>query len=140
MNGDVAFQSALVALGGIAMFAVVFELSRRQLLSLRYALGWMSVSAILVVAAIVLVAVGGISDSLPITPTGLLAAVGLAFVLAITLQLSISLSGHQDAIRELSEANALLEERVARMERTSDDQLRDRRGSGAPGSEASRGG
>jgi hypothetical protein len=117
VNTDVAFQAALVALGGLGMFAVVFALSRRQLLSLRYALGWMSVSALLVVAAIVLALVGGISESLPITPTGLLAATGLAFVLAITLQLSISLSGHQDAIRQLSEANALLEERLARLER-----------------------
>ena len=39
-----------------------------------------------------------------------------SFLLAITLQLSISLSGHQEAIRELSEANALLEERVSNLE------------------------
>ncbi len=114
---DVGFQSALVALGGVGIFAAVFALSRRQLLSLRYALGWMAVSILLVGAGLVLVAVGGISQSLPITPTGLLAGVGLAFVLLITLQLSVSLSGHQEAIRELSEANALLEERVARVER-----------------------
>jgi hypothetical protein len=117
VSRDIAFQAALVALAGVGMFAVVFGLSRRQLLSLRYALGWMGVSAVLVVAAVALVVFGGISKSLPITPTGLLAAVGLAFVLMITLQLSISLSGHQEAIRELSEANALLEERVARVER-----------------------
>ncbi len=126
MNTDVAFQSALVALSGLGMFAVVFALSHRQLLSLRYALGWMSVSALLVIAAIVLVLFGGISESLPISPTGLLAAIGLAFVLAITLQLSISLSGHQDAIRQLSEANALLEERLARLEREINVQVRDR--------------
>jgi hypothetical protein len=113
---NLAVQALLVALGGLGMFLVVFELSRRSLLSLRYALGWMGVSVLLVVAGILLVAVGGLSDSLPFTPTGLLAAVGLAFVLAITLQLSISLSGHQDAIRELSEANALLEERVTELE------------------------
>jgi hypothetical protein len=125
VSSDVAFQSALVAVGGVAMFAVVFALSHRQMLSLRYALGWMSVSALLVISAIVLALVGGISESLPITPTGLLAAIGLAFVLAITLQLSISLSGHQDAIRQLSEANALLEERLARLERESNDQVED---------------
>jgi hypothetical protein len=113
---NLAVQALLVALGGLGMFLVVFELSRRSLLSLRYALGWMGVSVLLVVVGILLVAVGGLSDSLPFTPTGLLAAVGLAFVLAITLQLSISLSGHQDAIRELSEANALLEERVNELE------------------------
>jgi hypothetical protein len=113
---NLAVQATLVAVGGVGMFLVVFELSRRSLLSLRYALGWMAVSALLVLAGVALVLVGGLSESLPFTPTGLLAAVGLAFVLAITLQLSISLSGHQDAIRELSEANALLEERVNRLE------------------------
>lgn len=113
---NLAVQAGLVAVGGVGMFLVVFELSRRGLLSLRYALGWMGVSALLVVAGLALGLVGGLSDSLPFTPTGLLAAVGLAFMLMITLQLSISLSGHQEAIRQLSEANALLEERVHRLE------------------------
>jgi Uncharacterized conserved protein (DUF2304) len=109
-------QLTFVGLAGVGMFALVFWLSRRQLLSLRYALGWMGVSFLLVLAAIALALEGGVSKSLPLTPTGLLAAVGLAFVLLITLQLSISLSGLQEAIRELSEANALLEERLARVE------------------------
>ncbi len=114
---DLAFQTSLIAAGGVAMFAVVFGLSRRQQLSLRYALGWMGVCVLLLVAALVLAIVGGVSSSLPITPTGLLAGVGFAFLLVIALQLSISLSGHHEAIRELSEANALLEERLARVER-----------------------
>lgn len=113
---NLGVQAALVALGGVGMFLVVFELSRRSLLSLRYALGWMGVSVLLVGVGVLLVLVGGLSESLPFTPTGLLAAVGLGFVLLITLQLSISLSGHQEAIRELSEANALLEERVNKLE------------------------
>jgi hypothetical protein len=113
---NLALQSLAVAIGGSAMFLIVFALSRRGLLSLRYALGWMAVSALLLIAALVLAIVGGVSDSLPLTPTGLIAAVGLAFLLAIALQLSISLSGHQEAIRQLSEANALIEERLARVE------------------------
>jgi len=113
---NLAIQSSLVAGGAVVMFAIVFALSRRGLLSLRYALGWMGVSALLVVAAIVIGLVGGIGKTLPFTPTGLIAVVGLAFLLLITLQLSISLSGHQEAIRELSEANALLEERLTRVE------------------------
>lgn len=124
MLSDASIQPALIALGGAGMFLVVFSLSRRRLLSLRYALGWMGVSMLLVLAAAVLALAGGISTSLPFTPTGLLAGVGLAFVLLITLQLSISLSGHQEAIRELSEANALLEERVAQVERASDSSKR----------------
>jgi len=118
---DLGVQAALVALGGLGMFLVVFELSRRGLLSLRYALGWMGVSVLLVGVGVLLVLIGGLSQSLPFTPTGLLAAVGLAFVLLITLQLSISLSGQQEAIRQLSEANALLEERVNRLEHDVED-------------------
>jgi hypothetical protein len=113
---NLAVQLSLVAAGGVAMFALVFWFSRRRLLSLRYALGWMAVSALLLVAALVLALVGGVSESLPFTPTGLLSAMGISFLLLITLQLSISLSGHQEAIRELSEANALLEERLTRVE------------------------
>lgn len=112
----VAVQSAMVALGGIGLLATVFLLARRRRLSLRYALGWMAVSALLVLTSVVLVLIGGISNSLPVTPTGLLAGVGLAFLLVIALQLSISLSGQQEAIRELSEANALLGERLKRVE------------------------
>jgi hypothetical protein len=124
---DLAIQSTLVAGGAVVMFGIVFALSRSGLLSLRYALGWMAVSALLVLAAIVIALVGGIGKSLPFTPTGLIAVVGLGFLMAITLQLSISLSGHQEAIRELSESNALLEERLARVER------RDRDRGGATG-------
>jgi hypothetical protein len=113
---NLAIQSLLVAGGGVVMFAIVFALSRRGLLSLRYALGWMAVSTLLVLAAAVIALIGGVGKSLPFTPTGLIAVVGLGFLLMITLQLSISLSGHQEAIRELSEANAMLEERLQRVE------------------------
>lgn len=113
---NVAVQALLVALGGLGLLVVVFLLARRGLLSLRYALGWMAVSMLLLGAALLLVLIGGISHSLPITPTGLLAGVGLAFLLAVCLQLSISLSGQQEAIRELSELNALLGERLQRLE------------------------
>lgn len=112
-----AGQSFAAAIGGGALFLVVFGLSRRGLLSLRYALGWMAVCVLLLTATIVLAVAGGISDSLPLTPTGLIAAVGLGFLTLVALQLSISLSGHQEAIRELSETNALLEERLARVEK-----------------------
>ena len=113
---NIAIQCLLVAAGAVVMFSTVFALSRRGLLSLRYALGWMAVSTLLVIVAIAIALVGGIGKSLPFTPTGLIAVVGLGFLLVITLQLSISLSGHQDAIRELSEANALLEERLSQVE------------------------
>ena len=112
---NVAVQAILVALGGVMLLVVVFLLARRGLLSLRYALGWMAVSLLLLGGAFILALMGGISHSLPITPTGLLSSIGLAFVLAVCLQLSISLSGHQEAIRQLSEANALLDERLKRV-------------------------
>jgi hypothetical protein len=122
---NIAVQLSLVVAGDVAMFGLVFWISRRRLLSLRYALGWMAVSALLLVAALALALAGGVSRSLPLTPTGLLSATGIGFLLLITLQLSISLSGHQEAIRELSEANALLEERLTRVEQRERERLRD---------------
>lgn len=121
---NLAIQSMLVAGGAVVMFSIVFALSRRGLLSLRYALGWMAVSTLLLLVALGIALVGGIGKTLPFTPTGLIAVVGLGFLLLITLQLSISLSGHQDAIRELTEANALLEERLARVEQHERDRTR----------------
>ena len=67
--------------------------------------------------------VGGLSESLPVhADRSARRRSASRSCCAITLQLSISLSGQQDAIRELSEANALLEERVqpARARRPSD--------------------
>ena len=113
---NVAVQSLIVAFGGLGLLTGVFLLARARLLSLRYALGWMVVSILLLGGALTLVLIGGISRSLPITPTGLLSGFGLAFLLVLCLQLSISLSGQQEAIRELSEAGALLEERLRRIE------------------------
>jgi hypothetical protein len=113
---NIAIQSVAVAVGAVAMFFLVFSLSRRGLLSLRYALGWIAVSAAAFVGALMTALIGGIGRALPFTPTGLIAAVGLGFLTLIALQLSVSLSGNQDAIRELAEAVALLEERLARIE------------------------
>jgi hypothetical protein len=114
---DTTVQAMLVAGGAIAMFLIVFELSRRGLLSLRYALGWIAICVLLLLGAIVTIIIGGVSDSLPFTPTGLIAAIGLGFLMLIALQLSVSLSGHQEIARELAEAIALLEERLACVEK-----------------------
>jgi len=113
---NIAIQSVIVAVGSIAMFSIVFSLSRRGLLSLRYALGWIVVSSAALIGALVTALIGGVGRTLPFTPTGLIAAAGLAFLTLVALQLSISLSGNQDAIRELTETVAFLEERLAQVE------------------------
>jgi hypothetical protein len=113
---NITIQSVIVAVGAIAMFSIVFSLSRRGLLSLRYALGWIAVSTAALIGALVTALIGGVGRTLPFTPTGLIAAAGLAFLTLVALQLSISLSGNQDAIRELTETVAFLEERLAQVE------------------------
>ena len=113
---NISIQSVIVAVGAIAMFSIVFSLSRRGLLSLRYALGWIVVSSAALIGALVTALIGGVGRTLPFTPTGLIAAAGLAFLTLVALQLSISLSGNQDAIRELTETVAFLEERLAQVE------------------------
>jgi hypothetical protein len=113
-------QAVIVAGGGGGLLALTVSLTRRGLLSLRYGLGWIIVSGTIVVGAILFGFVKPLSQRLGTTPTGaLLGAIG-AFLLLLALQLSISLSGLQSAIRDLSEAQALLDARLQQAERGSD--------------------
>ena len=51
------------------------------------------------------------------TPTGFIVAVGTTVLLAICLQLSISVSGLQARLREVIESEALLTSQVATLDR-----------------------
>jgi hypothetical protein len=121
---SVVEQAVLVGAGGCGLLALTVSLTRRGLLSLRYGLGWIVVSVAIVLGAVMLGLVHPLARAVGATPTGfMLGGVGV-FLLLLVLQLSISLSGLQSAIRDLSEATALLEARVRRAEETLDQRSR----------------
>src|SRR5438445_13718066 len=95
--------------GAVVLLTSTLVLVRLRLLSIRYGLGWLMVSLAGLAAGPVLVTLGKQAKTLGFTPTGFSAGVFIIFLGLLCLQLSISLSGVQSAIQNLSEHAALAE-------------------------------
>ena len=121
MNSTI-LQYLAVAIGSTTLVVAVVWLTRRGFLSLRYGLGWIVVALFALIGSALLGLVGPVARLLHMTPTGLLLGVSAAFLLVVCLQLSISVSGLQHAVRDLSESNAFLEQRIQEAEQRDVDQ------------------
>jgi uncharacterized protein DUF2304 len=108
-----------MAIGSSALILGVVWLTRRGLLSLRYGLGWILVAVFALIGSALLRLVAPLAQLLHMTPTGLLLGGSTVFLLLLCLQLSISVSGLQHAVRDLSESNAFLEQRIQQAEQES---------------------
>ncbi len=86
----------------------VYFLARRSRLSFRYALGWLLLFVPGFFSVVLLPLTAPISNALAITPAALLAVSFMTVLVAICIQLSISISGLQEQIRTLSEEAAQL--------------------------------
>ena len=92
-----------------ALFVVfVYLLARRSRLSFRYALGWLLLFLPGFFAVVLLPLTAPVSNALAITPAALLAVSFMTVLVAICIQLSISISGLQEQVRSLSEEVAQL--------------------------------
>ena len=109
-------QALVLALGGVVIVLVILALTRRRLLTTRYTLGWLGVGALVAWAAITLPFVGRLGKVANITPTAVLLMISSVLLLAISIQLSISVSLLQERLRTTAEAHALLARRVSDLE------------------------
>jgi hypothetical protein len=106
---------AIVAAGGL--FIIVLELVRRRRLMERYALLWLLSALILVGLAAWRGGLAVISHAIGIIyPPNALFFVALAFILLLLLHFSASVSRLADQTKLLAQRNALLEERLRRLE------------------------
>src|SRR3954463_13737698 len=107
-----AKQALILAAGGFALAGVIVWLVRHRLLTTRYALGGLVIALVVVLSGGFsgLVSEGG--DLAGMTPTGVLLGIATVVLVAIAIQLSISVSGLQAQVRDLAESNALLEARL----------------------------
>ena len=105
-------QALVLAAGGVALAIVIVVLVRRRLISTRYAVGWLAIAVLVILGAAFTSAVSEVGDVAGMTPTAVFLAGATILLLAIAIQLSISVSGLQSQVRDLTEANALLDERV----------------------------
>jgi hypothetical protein len=109
-------QAIIVMAGAVALMVSTIALVRRRLLSIRYGLGWLTVSVIGLAGTPLLTVAARQVRHLGFTPTGFSLGVLIAFLGLICLQLSISLSGLHRAIQDLSEHAALVEQRLRDLE------------------------
>jgi Na+/melibiose symporter-like transporter len=111
---------ALITMAGAAGLMVsTVILVRRRLLSIRYGLGWLTVSAIGFLGTPFLSLLASHVRNLGFTATGFSLGVLITFLGLICLQLSISLSGLHRAIQDISEHAALVEQRLHKLEQES---------------------
>ena len=106
-----AVRIILAAVSGMSFAALIIVIARRGVLSMRYTLGWLFVAACVVLGGLFGGVVEVIADALHVQPVEVVVAAAMAGLLGITVQLSISVSGLTEAVRTLTEANALLEAR-----------------------------
>ena len=96
----------------ITAFVFVLFLSKKQLLSFRYTMGWIVLSSLTFLGALAVPLIEPISDSLRIGPFAVIGAICLFVLLSICIQLSISISGMQRHIFRLNEDLAVLRKAI----------------------------
>ena len=88
---------------------LVIILARRQMLSFRYAAGWLVLLSLTALSGILIPATRPLAESLSTTPGVLVAGAAILILVLICIQLSVSISGLQKQIQKLAEELALKE-------------------------------
>lgn len=103
-----AKQILIIAVLGSLVLIAAIRLSRRGQLSFRYTIGWICIGALGVLSGLLVAVADDVSRVLQLTPAALVGLTTIVLVLALTMQLSISISGLQRHVRVLAEENANL--------------------------------
>lgn len=102
--------TALAIAASLLTFVFVFVLLRRGVLQEKYAVLWLTVSGIALIAAIFPGFLRWVSDVLGVqTPSNLLFFITVVLLVLVSVQLSYELSRHEMRIRRLAEEVALLQ-------------------------------
>lgn len=99
---------------GFVSFVWIYLIARRGLLNFRYTVGWLVLSTFGVLAGILIPLIAPIAHFLAITPAALLAIGSIVLLIAICVQLSISISGLHERQRRLTEELAHLRQSLDR--------------------------
>lgn len=108
-------QTALLMAGGVAFSVVILLIARRGNLSMRYTLGWLFVGGCIMIGGLSTGLVGPLADFIGVSSNALVITVAAIALLALTVQLSITVSGLLEQTRTLAEGTALLEQRIEQL-------------------------
>lgn len=100
-------QAVVMAAAGLGLISIAMLLARRQLITVRYALGWSAIGLAVVVGSVLGGLVPRLGRVAGMTPTAVLLALAVIILVAISIQLSISVSGLQRQLRDVVERLAL---------------------------------
>lgn len=102
--------AALAIVASMMTFIFVFFLLRRGVLQEKYAVLWLTVSGIALIAAVFPGLLRWVSEALGVqTPSNLLFFITVVLLVLVSVQLSYELSRHEMRIRRLAEEIALLQ-------------------------------
>ena len=100
-------QAIITALVAMVCAILVIGLARRQLLTFRYAAGWLALLLLTAMSGVVLPLVKPLAEAVSTTPGVLVSAAAIAILILICIQLSVSISGLQKQVQKLAEDAAL---------------------------------
>jgi hypothetical protein len=107
-----AFQILQITVIAAALGSIVLAISRRQLISFRYTIGWLGLCVVTFVGALLVPVVEPIAEFLKVDPFTVVGGSAFLILLAICIQLSISISGLQRQLHDVNEVVALLRDKV----------------------------
>ena len=104
-------------LGAVCYLALILWLLKKKKLTVRYSIIWLISAGVLMVFAVFPYVVLVLTDLLGMAvPINVVFILVIAFMLLLLLSLSSIVSGFAEKIKRLAQENALLEERVRRLE------------------------
>ena len=100
-----------IATGFLALLGgtLVIILARRQMLSFRYAAGWLVLLTLTALSGILIPLTRPLAKALSTSPGVLVSGMAILILVLICIQLSVSISGLQKQIQKLAEELALRE-------------------------------
>jgi len=105
-----AIEIAIVAFG----FAVaIVTLSRKERISFRYTVGWLTLSILSAAGGLLLPVIEPLSNKFQLDAFSLVGALAIIVLLSLCIQLSISISGLQRLLRKLNEDFALQKKEIS---------------------------
>ena len=112
-------QAIEILLLAVVLSAGVIYSSRKQKISFRYSVGWLTLFGFMALGGLAIPKIEKIASQFKVTPAALITAISLFLLLALCVQLSVSISGLQRQLRKVNEDVALQKKEI--------DDLRDSR-------------
>jgi hypothetical protein len=105
-------QAIEIAVVACAFAIAIITLSRRNRISFRYTMGWLTLSVLSAVGGLLIPVIEPLSRKFRLDAFSLVGALAVIVLVGLCIQLSISISGLQQQLRKLNEDLALQKKEI----------------------------